>query len=121
MTDATVPYTLKIKLHDGVDEEDDIKMEVIKGKIAQLVLTLVEGYEHKGHKLVMDNYYNSPVLFTSLKGRGIGALGTLRHNRSGLTKEQIQDNYFAQIFSGDYVYYITKEKDLMLLYFMGSA
>jgi hypothetical protein len=42
---------------------------------------MIEDYEMKGHKLVMDNYYNSPNLFLALKARGIGGLGTLRHNR----------------------------------------
>ena len=62
VTDGVQPYTLVIKLHDGLedDENDSEQSELIKGKITNLVLWLVQDYEHKGHKLVMDNYYNSP-------------------------------------------------------------
>jgi hypothetical protein len=68
LSDAASPYTLRIKLHDGVDDDaDDEANELIKGKITNLVLQLVQDYEHKSHKLVMDNYYNSPSLFVHLK------------------------------------------------------
>lgn len=33
----------------------------------------------------MDNYYNSPSLYLALKSKGIGGLGTCRHNRTGLS------------------------------------
>lgn len=63
VTDGVQPYTLVLKLHDGVDDdedEDNEKTELIKGKISNLVLLLMQEYEHKSHKVVMDNYYNSP-------------------------------------------------------------
>lgn len=41
----------------------------------------MKNYEGKGHKVVMDNYYTSQKLFRELKNRGIGSLGTIRHNR----------------------------------------
>jgi hypothetical protein len=100
ITDATIPYTFLVKLHDGVDddEEENERNEVVKGKIANLVIQMVGDYENLNHKLVMDNYYNSPGLFLALKARGIGAIGTLRHNRTGLTRENIKDEYFNRIF-----------------------
>lgn len=82
LTDGILPYTLKIKLHDTVgDPEVNIENVEYRGKILNLVLEMVEGYEFKSHKLVMDNYYNSPQLYLALKNKEIGALGTLRHNR----------------------------------------
>jgi hypothetical protein len=86
LSDAVVPYTLIIKLHDGIENEDEEneQNEVIKGKISNLVLAMTQDYQYKSHKLVMDNYYNSPSLFQILKSTGIGAIGTLRHNRTGL-------------------------------------
>lgn len=43
LTDASVPYTFKIKLHDGMDdvEDDNEQSEVTRGKINNLVLNLM--------------------------------------------------------------------------------
>jgi len=50
-------------------------------------LSLVEGLEHKGHHVYMDNYYSSPALFSALKQVGFGACGTVRINRRGMPKQ----------------------------------
>lgn len=42
---------------------------------------MCKDYENKSHKVVMDNYYSSWMLFRELRNRGIGAVGTIRHNR----------------------------------------
>uniref|UniRef100_A0A8C4T4J0 PiggyBac transposable element-derived protein domain-containing protein n=1 Tax=Erpetoichthys calabaricus TaxID=27687 RepID=A0A8C4T4J0_ERPCA len=47
----------------------------------QVVLELLQGYEHLGHVVYMDNFYTSPELFMELQSRGIGACGTVRVNR----------------------------------------
>ena len=43
LTDASVPYTFKIKLHDGMDdaEDDNEQSEATRGKIFNLVLLLM--------------------------------------------------------------------------------
>ena len=47
----------------------------------QTCLAMTQGFEHNGYELYMDNYYTSPKLFSELKARGIGATGTVKHNR----------------------------------------
>ena len=123
LTDASLPYTFLIKLHDGMDDDDEEneKNEVVKGKIANLVLQLVQDFEGKNHKLVMDNYYNSPALFIALKARGIGAIGTLRHNRTGLAQSDIKGDYFKKIFQNERIWYLSSDNQMFLLYFLSCA
>ena len=47
----------------------------------QTRLAMTQGFEHNGYELYVDNYYTSPKLFSELKTRGIGATGTVKHNR----------------------------------------
>ncbi|GBP69114.1 hypothetical protein EVAR_87394_1 [Eumeta japonica] len=47
-------------------------------KTTQIVLNLLEGLEHKGHCVTMDNFYNSPALARYLKCRGFNRLSTIR-------------------------------------------
>lgn len=44
-------------------------------------MNLLKDYENKYHKVVMDNYYNSPTLFYLMKQKAIGGLGTMRIGR----------------------------------------
>lgn len=60
----------------------------------ELVLSLMKPYEGKHHKVIMDNYYTSWQLLRELKNRTIGALGTIRHNRTGLSKQDILKEHF---------------------------
>ena len=54
-----------------------------KGVTHDIVMLLVDGYRDRGHHLYGDNFYTSPILFTSLWNAGFGACGTLRCNRTG--------------------------------------
>jgi len=47
----------------------------------QVVLDLLDVYEHAGHVVHMDNFYTSPELFRTLESKDIGACGTARSNR----------------------------------------
>ena len=47
----------------------------------QTCLAMTQGFEHNGNELYMDNYFTSPKLLSELKTRGIGATGTVKHNR----------------------------------------
>lgn len=53
----------------------------------QVVLSLVQGYEDKGHIVYMDNYYSAPSLFKKLEQENIGACGTVKVNRKQMPKE----------------------------------
>ena len=52
-----------------------------------VVLRLLEGLEHRGHLVYMDNYYTNPTLFAPLLQLVFGACGTVRINRRGMPKE----------------------------------
>ncbi len=52
-----------------------------------VVLNLLKEYEGKYHKVVMDNYYNSPLLFAIMKSKKTGALGTVRIPRLKLSPD----------------------------------
>ena len=47
----------------------------------QTCLAMMQGFEHNGYELYMDNYYTSPQLFSELKTCSIGAVGIVKHNR----------------------------------------
>lgn len=53
----------------------------------QVVLSLLEGYENKGHIVHLDNFYSAPILFKKLEEMNIGACGTVKANRKQMPKE----------------------------------
>lgn len=45
------------------------------------------GFENKGHKVFTDNNYTSPVLYKELQNRIIGATGTVKPGRKGMSAD----------------------------------
>lgn len=73
-----------------------------------IVLRLVQGLEHKGYTLWMDNYYQSPYLARRLKSLGFDCVGTLRTDRKfvpqalhSLTKRNMRPGQITGLTSGD--------------------
>ncbi|XP_061704435.1 piggyBac transposable element-derived protein 4-like [Cydia pomonella] len=73
-----------------------------------LILKLLEGLEHKGHTVWMDNFYNSPALARKLKTLNFDCVGTLRTNRqyvpkklTNLTKAKMKKGQITGYTSGD--------------------
>lgn len=52
-----------------------------EGATSQIVYRLVGPLLDKGHTLLMDNFYNSPLLSRTLKSRKTNTVGTLRLNQ----------------------------------------
>ena len=52
----------------------------------QVVLSLIEGYERKGHIVHLDDFYSAPILFKKLEEMNIGACGTVKANRKQIPK-----------------------------------
>ena len=50
---------------------------------SKIVLSLIDGLYNQGHKVVLDNYYISPVLLRTLLHNGTDSFGTVRR-RHGL-------------------------------------
>ncbi|KAI8430377.1 hypothetical protein MSG28_000667 [Choristoneura fumiferana] len=76
--------------------------------IPNIVLTLLQGLENKGHTVWMDNFYNSPALARRLKSLGFDCVGTLRTNRrfvpkelTDLTKAKMRPGQITGLTSGD--------------------
>lgn len=61
---------------EGADSNDEPD-----GVTSKIVFNLVRPLLNKGHTLVMDNFYNSPLLSRSLKQKKTDTMGTLRLNR----------------------------------------
>ena len=59
------------------------------GKSGQIVMTLLEPYLGKGHTLVTDNWYSSPSLFLLLHKNLTNAYGTVRKNRLGKNRSEL--------------------------------
>ncbi|KAJ8737978.1 hypothetical protein PYW08_000573 [Mythimna loreyi] len=70
-------YTGKDR-HNIVTNDADAEHESAASRI---VLKLVRPLLNKGHTLVMDNFYNSPLLARTLKAQKTDVMGTLRLNR----------------------------------------
>lgn len=71
-------HSLDIERRD-IGEDQDAELE---GATAQTVLNLMRPLLKKGHTLVMDNFYNSPLLTRLLKVvHQTDTMGTLRLNR----------------------------------------
>ena len=85
LCDAVKAYTLEVRIYCGDEKTGEANFEEpperVMSKTMELALSFLEDYKGKNHKLVMDNYYTSPPLYSQLKQWGIGAVGTIRHNR----------------------------------------
>lgn len=87
-------YLWKLKLYAGKkdhldDEQSDAENTQHRGDAneieegtGKIVFDLVRPLLDKGHTLVMDNFYNSPLLSRLLKSRRTDVMGTLRLNRT---------------------------------------
>ena len=84
LADSLNGYTWGWKLYTGKEEGSDPK----PGLSHRVVLELVDDnrLQHKGYCVYMDNFYTSHALFRDLESRGIGACGTVRLNRKGISE-----------------------------------
>jgi len=82
LCDSSNGYCPRFEIYHGTSTQPSEK-----GKIYDLVMRLMDPYLGKGHKLYVDNYYTSPILFHDLYQRQTGACGTLRVNRKGVPQE----------------------------------
>ncbi|XP_062570286.1 piggyBac transposable element-derived protein 4-like [Saccostrea cucullata] len=79
LCDSSNGYCSRFEMYHGTQENVSNK-----GKIYDLVMRLMNPYLGKGHKLYVDNFYTSPILFHDLFQRRTGACGTMRVNRKGV-------------------------------------
>lgn len=84
MSEAESGYCLKSLIYTG---KSSFQRNPGQPLGDQVVMTLLEGYEDKGHIVYTDNFYSSPTLFTKLENKNIGACGTVKVNREGMPRE----------------------------------
>lgn len=85
MTDAHTGYLLKFNVYRPTGK--DSAHQPSEGLGTHVVLSLLEGYENKGHIIYMDSFYNSVDLYDKLLEKKTLACGTVRINRKGLPSE----------------------------------
>eukprot|EP00117_Sycon_ciliatum_P041059 scpid73538/ scgid30091/ PiggyBac transposable element-derived protein 4 len=81
LAEADTGYVCDWHLYTGKDDSDLQSADTAKR--TQLVMRLITNLQ-PGHIIYTDNYYTSPDLFTTLRGKKLGAVGTVRSNRRGL-------------------------------------
>ena len=82
--------------------------------VTHAVLKLLEGLEHRGHHIYMDNYYTSLALFQDLRRLGFGACGTVRVNRRGVPQSMKSKLQKGEIISENALKWMDKRPVTML-------
>ncbi|XP_041969238.1 piggyBac transposable element-derived protein 4-like [Aricia agestis] len=111
-------YLWRFEVHAG--HEQPSQDNPSPGIVNTLVLRLLDGLEHRGHTVWMDNYYNSPTLARELKSRGLDCVGTLRLNRqfvptelANLTKKDLGVGQMLGCTSGDVDLMVWRDKNIV--------
>lgn len=88
LCEAVTGYLLKFEVYTG-KQSSQTEASVVNSMYgftsasAKVVLRLMQGFLHKGHCLVMDNFYNSVKLARFLKSNKTDVIGTLNRRRMG--------------------------------------
>ncbi|XP_067023688.1 piggyBac transposable element-derived protein 4-like [Acropora muricata] len=88
LTEAKIGYCLKSVAYSGKTSFARVAGVSFS---EQVVLSLLEGYENKGHIVHLDNFYSAPILFKKLEEMNIGACGTVKANRKQMPKELLPE------------------------------
>ncbi|XP_037867130.1 piggyBac transposable element-derived protein 4 isoform X8 [Bombyx mori] len=120
LCESQTGYLWRFEVYAGHDTSAFQEDDPVSGKVPALVLRLLNGLEHKGHTIWMDNYYNSPSLARELKIRGFDCAGTLRTNRqfvppelASITKNDMIVGQLLGCTSGDVDIVVWRDKNLV--------
>lgn len=87
---------------------------------AKIVYDLIEPLLHRGHTVIMDNFYNSPLLLRSLKKQKTDCFGTLRLNREfvpdsikTLTKTELRQGEVVATYCSDLAILVWRDANLV--------
>ncbi len=112
-----VPLQIYIGKNANLDNEIGLCSRIV-------VLELIDGLEHNGISLYMDNYYTSPWLFLTLYDNGVNACGSARKARKYYPPELDVSN--SSVESGYYDYRSSEPllacvwKDKHIIYFLST-
>ena len=76
LSDSTNGYVYRFQIYTG--KNSSLSGSGEHGLCTQAVLSLMQGIEDRCHKVYMDNYYTSPILFFTLYEKKVQACGTAR-------------------------------------------
>ncbi|XP_022831449.1 piggyBac transposable element-derived protein 4-like isoform X2 [Spodoptera litura] len=88
LCESRTGYMSRFQIYTGKDDSTDGNPLLgvdLGGKSIKVVLELLQGLEHRGHCVVMDNFYNCPALARYLKSLGFDCFGPLRVNRRNVS------------------------------------
>ena len=85
ISESKTGYVLDFEVYAGAKKDTQST-----GYGYQVVMDLTEQYQHKGHRLFIDNFYMSPQLLVNLLSKGTYYTGTTK-NRTMFPKELIPD------------------------------
>ncbi|XP_045783278.1 piggyBac transposable element-derived protein 4-like [Maniola jurtina] len=112
-------YTGKAHVHAPQDapQEADVTREVEDERgsaTSQIVLTLMRPLFNRGHTLVMDNFYNAPLLSRLLKAKyKTDTMGTLRLNRD-FVPESLKGKNKNNMKAGEVCFSTTKDLSVVV-------
>ncbi|KAL0828804.1 hypothetical protein ABMA28_003717 [Loxostege sticticalis] len=128
LCESSTGYLWKFNVYTGKKDatapvEVDVGQEAEpEGATSQIVFKLVRPLLNRGHTLVMDNFYNSPLLTRSLKTKKTDTMGTLRLNREfvpgslkGKTKSNMRTGEVAFSQTRDMTIAVWKDANVVSL------
>ncbi|CAK1596336.1 unnamed protein product [Parnassius mnemosyne] len=87
---------------------------------AKIVYDLIEPLLHRGHTVIMDNFYNSPLLLRSLKKQKTDCYGTFRLNREfvpdyvkTLTKTDLRQGEVVATYCSDLAILVWRDANIV--------
>lgn len=100
--DCETGFCLGVIVYTGKDTQ---LLQCEHGLPTKVVMTLMEPYFDKGHKLFVDNWYTSLQLFNLLVGKKVNACGTIRRNRKGIPIDnKLKTGEMEVLYSDKYTY-----------------
>lgn len=90
LSESDSGYCLRSKVYTG---KHSFQWEPGTLLTENVVTSLLDGYEDKGHVVFMDNFYSSPHLFSLLEEKKIGACGTVSANRIAMPNDLKPQNF----------------------------
>ncbi|XP_022829638.1 piggyBac transposable element-derived protein 4-like [Spodoptera litura] len=97
-------YTGKENHNVGHDSQEEPQATAT----SKIVYHLVRPLLNKGHTLIMDNFYNSPLLARTLKAKKTDVMGTLRLNRQ-FVPESLRQKNKSNMRTGEVAFSQTKD------------
>ncbi|KAL0868131.1 hypothetical protein ABMA27_008755 [Loxostege sticticalis] len=97
----------------GEPKDSDRTSDEPNGATSHIVYQLVRPLLNRGHILLMDNFYNSPLLSRTLKAQKTDTVGTLRINRE-FVPEMLKNKAKSEMRPGEVLFSVTEDLSIVL-------